>query len=117
MNAYAEERAALLSAADAVQASRADKLIARAHEMAAHINDPRDRLAHTVGLLQGELRKLCAELDPATDYYDPLQCIREARDLLDQAEAALEEERNDPEGEPVHPRSAKLVKEARQWLA
>lgn len=40
----------------------ADMIIQRAAEAVAHIDDPRDRLATQVGRLQGEIRRLCAEL-------------------------------------------------------
>lgn len=44
--------------------NRAQEIIASAARDVAGINDPRDRLARQVGILQGEIRALCAELEP-----------------------------------------------------
>ena len=44
--------------------NRARTIIASAASAVAAINDPRDRLARQVGILQGEIRALCDELDP-----------------------------------------------------
>jgi hypothetical protein len=59
-------RAALQTAAAGVQVSQAtyaDFLIECVALAVQEIHDPRDRLARQVGMLQGEVRRLCAQLE------------------------------------------------------
>jgi hypothetical protein len=66
MNAHTSEHAALAKAAAGVQvtqASYADFLIECVALAVQDIHDPRDRLARQVGMLQGTIRNLCAQLD------------------------------------------------------
>jgi hypothetical protein len=50
-----------------VAGSRADKIIKDVSATVADINDPRDRLARQVGILQSYVRSLCAECDDLVD--------------------------------------------------
>jgi hypothetical protein len=64
--AHTEERAALQTAAAGVQVSQAtyaDFLIECVALAVQEIHNPRDRLARQVGMLQGEVRRLCAQLE------------------------------------------------------
>lgn len=44
-------------------AQQADLILGRAATAVAAVNDPRDRLAQHVGILSGEIRRLCGELE------------------------------------------------------
>ena len=66
MQTHTEERAALQKAAAGVQvtqATYADFLIECVALAVQDVHDPRDRLARQVGMLQGEVRRLCAQLE------------------------------------------------------
>jgi len=66
MQTHTEERAALQTAAAGVQVSQAtyaDFLIECVALAVQDIHDQRDRLARQVGMLQGEVRRLCAQLE------------------------------------------------------
>ena len=106
-----EERLALRDAATTVQAapalSKADKIIAAAHAAAAHLHDQRDRLAYTVGWLQGEIRSLCAELNQ----YEPQPGAGEIAVpvMLDMTEAIAVFDADDGDLLAVHMRGANVL--------